>query len=135
MEMVPCGPNGDGYPITCNKAWLIKAAPYIKVGLILLKEVLSVYHLPLPIASTLNMLSSDASLHSKFIDGALNYVTSTCRANALDKAVVGFDDAIACLDSTDRVSEMKCVDLSPSAAKEAYHSVKSVLSSHDYWNK
>lgn len=135
MEMVPCGPDGNGYAVSCNKAWLVRAAPYIKVGLLLLKEVMATYHLPLPIASTLNMLASDSHLHAKFIDGALNYVTSSCRSSALDKAQDTFDSVIACLDATDRVTEMQSVDLSPAAAKEAYNSVKNVLTAHNYWNK
>jgi len=134
MEMVPCGPDGNGYAVSCNKAWLVKAAPYIKVGLLLLKEVMATYHLPLPIASTLNMLASDSHLHAKFIDGALNYVTSSCRASALGKAHDELDAVLACLDATDRVTELKSVDRSPAAAKEAYNSVKNVLTAHNYWS-
>jgi hypothetical protein len=132
MEMVPCGPDGNGFAVSCNKAWLVKAAPYIKIGLILLKEVLATYHLPLPIAHALNLLENNVDLHSKYIDGALNFVTSACSASigqAINKEVT------VCLDATDRITELRSLDLSPGAAKEAYAKVKEVLTAHGYWSK
>lgn len=136
MEMVPCGPDGNGFAVCCNKQWLVKAAPYIKVGLIILKEVMAVYHLPLPIAHTLNLLQNDCNLHSKYINGALNFVTSASQADALGKKSEMIENVvIACLDDVDRAAEVRSLDRSTTAAKEAYANIKGVLTAHGYWNK
>jgi hypothetical protein len=53
MQIAPCGPDGKtGFALTCPKEWVVKAAPYIKIGLILLKEVLATYLIPLPIGES-----------------------------------------------------------------------------------
>lgn len=135
MELVPCGPQGDGFPVACNKQWLVTAAPYIRIGLLLLKEVLAVYHVPLPIAQTLNLLANDVNLHARYIDGALNFVSACCRAGGVDKALERCEPVSASLGAVSREAELRTLDRSPSASKEAYASLKAVLTAHGHWDK
>lgn len=91
-RIVNCGPDGKGYEITCNREWIVKAAPFIKLGLLVLKEVLGTFHVPLPIAPFLNILENNFAIHSAFIDSSLKFVADQCTvaqasATVLDNAL------------------------------------------------
>jgi hypothetical protein len=66
MQIAPCGPDvKTGFVLTCLKERVVKAAPYIKLGLILLKEVLATYLIPLPIAEAREQVARREELWSR----------------------------------------------------------------------
>jgi hypothetical protein len=63
LRIVPCGPKGKGYNFSVAKDWVKRAAPVLKVGLILLKLGLQASTgIPLPIPGLEDILNVDNSI-------------------------------------------------------------------------
>ena len=72
LRIVPCGPKGKGYKFSETKDWVKRAAPVLKVGLMLLKLGLAASGLPLPIPGLEDVL--DVAYSSSLLDTAINIV-------------------------------------------------------------
>ena len=71
LQLVRCGPEGKGYPVSVTKEWLKKAAPYLEVGLAMLRIALhGATGITLPLANiqsvTADTISSTQYLQSAF---------------------------------------------------------------------
>lgn len=70
LRVVPCGPKGKGYKFSETKQWVKRAAPVLKVGLILLKlGLLATTGLSLPIPGLEDIVDNKNSI--SFIDSSL----------------------------------------------------------------
>ena len=69
LRIVPCGPKGKGYKFSETKQWVRRAAPVIKVGLLLLKLGLLASGLPLPIPGLEDIVDKDNSI--SYIDASI----------------------------------------------------------------
>ena len=76
-KLASCGTKGKGIKIESYKDWVIKAAPLLKIGLILLKIGLLSAGIPLPLAGISEMFSNDSILSSKYIDSAFQLIQNT----------------------------------------------------------
>ena len=113
LRIVPCGPKGKGYKFSETKAWVKRAAPVLKVGLILLKLglVASGLPLPLPIPGLEDIIDSDNS--TSFIDASLQVM----------------DDVIDNSDYSTLTIDQHLHSLSRDTAeiRSAYEAIKSLL--------
>jgi hypothetical protein len=111
LRVVPCGPKGKGYKFSEPKAWVKRAAPVLKVGLILLKLGLMASGLPLPIPGLEGIIDIDNS--TSFIDASLQVM----------------DDVITNSDSSTLTIDQHLHSLSRDTAeiRSAYEAIKSLL--------
>jgi hypothetical protein len=103
-KLAKSGPNGSGYSIVQSREWLVKAAPVIRLGLMVAKIAAAAYGIPLPIPMpSLGDTSSDLFM-SSLIDNAVSSIddevsrlpdslpTETYSVKELNEAVKSGDD-------------------------------------------
>jgi hypothetical protein len=97
------GPKGVGYTVVESREWLVKAAPLIRMGLMVAKIAAATYGIPLPIPLPSSPSSSDISImdlidnHIREIDQEISKLTDDVVANsdsikALNEAIKRGDD-------------------------------------------
>ena len=111
LRVVPCGPKGKGYKFSETKQWVKRAAPVLKVGLILLKlGLLATTGLSLPIPGLEDIVDDKNSI--SFIDLSLQ----------------AMDDAISDTSSTLTVEQhLHSLARDDAKIKSAYEAIKSLL--------
>jgi len=107
MQPVPCGPDGTGYEIKQDKAWIKKVAPVITVALCVLQAALMVHGIPLSIP----------------IGGGGS--GNTVSGEEIFEAAIGLFGNGVSSDTTDNPFEME------EQTRQAYESIKSVLETVD----
>jgi hypothetical protein len=116
LRIVPCGPKGKGYKFSETKQWVKRAAPVLKVGLILLKLGLLASGLPLPIPGLEGILDKDNSI--SFIDKSIHVLDVPCD----DK--VSAEQAVTSLTIDDHLISLNHNDAD---IRTAYEAIKALL--------
>ena len=90
LQVVPCGKDGNGIPLSDYKDAVKKAAPVLTVGLICLKLGLLAggVPLPLPIGGISKLLSGDGELCQQYLDSAVGLLGNTIDAAGDDDTVL-----------------------------------------------
>lgn len=120
LQIVPCGPNGKGYKIEVPKEWVRRAAPVIKVGLIILRLAL------------VSMTGVAIPIPIEF--GGIDYFGNTdatlgCIDTALRSFDTNFDEALDAKEMSKRF--LNELNRENEGKLEAYLAIKEVLLSMD----
>ena len=116
--MVACGCDGKGYCISAPKEWFTKAAPVIKVGLVLLKLGLTAAGIPLPIPGMAGLLQGET----------MSYVDGACQ---LFSSATGSDGVLDAVDKTVDQLLTEVEDIQRSDTAQAYECIKCLLDEKD----
>jgi len=111
---------GRGYKLTVSKEWVKKAAPVLKVGLILVTLALAISGIPFPISDLLKGL--DILAQADYFDAALknlqNIPSSKVAQVKNQKATLTKEDCLSFLDRNAR------------GTRVAYDGIKEMLKNH-----
>ena len=99
---------------------MLKAAPVLKIGLVLLKVGMMSVGIPLPIAGVMEMLGNSAESANAYMDAALQQMQSAVS----DGATTALDD----LTAADNVEQyLQSIDRSSEGTRAAYEAIKDIL--------
>lgn len=116
LEVVPCGRKGNGYKLSFSRDWVVKAAPVLQVGLMLLQiGLLASTGLPLPVHSLRSSLQSVAD-KKEYLESAADMLRGATEA-VTDSPVMP-DTVESCLN---------CLHLDSEATMQAYETVSGLL--------
>ena len=122
-QIAPCGPNGQGYPICVTKQWVVKAAPVLRVGLVLVKVALLASGLPLPVPDLSSVLVG-SKMHAQYLDAALQLVARP-PDGTLDVADFAMQQALDLVDAHDYADLLE--SQSAEGSKKAYDAIKYIM--------
>jgi serine/threonine protein kinase/GTPase SAR1 family protein len=81
LQIVPCGPQGQGYQFRRMREWVKAAAPVLLVGLSLLQLGLTSSGIPIPIPG-ISQLFDTVNTYQNYIDAAISSLQDTFQSTA-----------------------------------------------------
>jgi serine/threonine protein kinase len=114
--IVKCGPDGHGYPVSINQEWVKRAAPVLRISLMVLQVAAAAAGIPIPIAGVLSNVIADIAASDAFVQIAFDRLKE---ADGIDIRLNSFG------------SDIHRVSIENEGSRAAYLAVKEVIDKQD----